>query len=216
MTTTTQTEFDLGAFSKSLYAESDRACAVLGVALLDWRLEQLFRRRLTSFHRELLGSSQPIGTLSARIRLARALNWINDDARHDLDLVRSIRNDFAHSFDHTLTFSDSSVADRCMALKTALGFLEGFDIAAARPNNNLSPAGYKAMQSAFESPRARFQIAIDMLAQHMVDLKGGILDYDGADLLSEVRASSGALKIVISATATVGQSQASPAEAVGG
>lgn len=193
-----QSEFDLDAFTKSLHTESDRASAILGAALLDWRLEQLFRRRLIDFHKELLGSSQPIGSFSSRIRLARALNWINDDARHDLDLIRSIRNNFAHSFDHTLAFSDTSVTDRCKGLRTALAFVAGFDIAAARPNNNLSAAGYKAMQSAFESSRARFQITVGMLSQHIAGLDGGMPDYIGVDLLEEIKATSGAIKLVIS------------------
>ena len=39
-------EFDLRPFLVPFRSESDRACAVLGAALLDARLERLFQRRL--------------------------------------------------------------------------------------------------------------------------------------------------------------------------
>ena len=38
--------WDLNEFSSRFWGESDRACAILGAALLDARLESLFRRRL--------------------------------------------------------------------------------------------------------------------------------------------------------------------------
>src|SRR5262245_46733710 len=101
-----QKPVDLDKFSERLTSESDRACAVLGAALVDARLEAVFRRRMHAFHDELLGSSRPISAFGARIHLARSLTWISDDARVDLDLIRAIRNDFAHSVDHELSFND--------------------------------------------------------------------------------------------------------------
>ena len=72
-------DFDLNAFSGPFRAESDRACAVLGAALLDARLESLYNRRLRISKEELLSNNGPLGTLSARIRVARALAWISED-----------------------------------------------------------------------------------------------------------------------------------------
>ena len=87
--------------------ESDRACGVLGAALLDAKLESIFRTNLKLYEKELLDNfSSPLSSFSARIVLARALNWINDDAYHDLNKIRSIRNEFAHSFDHDLSFEN--------------------------------------------------------------------------------------------------------------
>ena len=95
-------QFDLNAFSGPFRAESDRACAVLGAALLDARLERLYDRRLRNGKEELLSSNGPLGAFSARIRVARALAWISEDVRYDLDQIRDIRNDFAHNADHEL------------------------------------------------------------------------------------------------------------------
>ena len=100
--------FDLNAFSGPFRAESDRACAVLGAALLDARLESLYSRRLLCFKNELL-SNGPLSAFSTRIRLARALSWISDDVQYDLNAIRSIRNEFAHNCDHELSFADRSI-----------------------------------------------------------------------------------------------------------
>ena len=108
--------FDLNAFSGPFRAESDRACAVLGAALLDARLESLYDRRLRDCKQELLSGNGSLSTFSARIRVARALAWISEDVRYDLDQVREIRNEFAHNFDHELSFSTQSIADKCRTL----------------------------------------------------------------------------------------------------
>ena len=133
-------EFDLNAFSGPFRAESDRACAVLGAALLDARLESLYDRRLRDSKQELLSNNGPLGTFSARIRIARALAWISEDVRYDLDQVRSIRNEFAHNFDHELAFSTQSIADKCRTLRVAQVLIEANEHAASTPHRNLSAA----------------------------------------------------------------------------
>ncbi len=85
------------------------------------------------------------------------MDWINDDARLDLDTVRGIRNDFAHSFDHNLTFGDQSIADRCRNLRTAQAFLAGDEEAATQPNRTLSSEAIYTMQAVFKPPRWRLQ-----------------------------------------------------------
>ena len=195
--------FDLDAFSEKLNAESDRACAVLGAALLDAKLEDLFRRRLSCFKDELLDSTRPIGTFSARIRLARALAWINDDVCHDLDIIRNIRNDFAHSFDHGLAFSDKLISARCTSLKIGQAHLDGYDILATT-TTNFSVQVVRGMKAAFEPPRWRFEIAVSYIAQHLDDISAEYLEYSGADLVDEVRTLSANTRFTINATMTLG------------
>lgn len=196
--------FDLNAFSERLHTESDRAFAVLGAALLDAKLEELFRRKLRSFKDELLGNTSPIGTFSARIRIACALGWVSDDVRFDLDTIRAIRNDFAHSFNHNLAFADPSISDRCKNLRTAQAFIEGYEVAASAPNRNLSSQAIYAMQAAFKSQRWRYQLAVEFLAQHLDEIGGESPVYAGPDLLNEVHALSANTRIKISATGSVG------------
>lgn len=196
--------FDLNDFSERLNSESDRACAVLGAALLDAKLAQLFGRKLRCFHTELLGSTRPIGTFSARIRLARALDWISEDAKSDLDVVRGIRNDFAHSFDHNLSFSDQSVSDRCFNLKTAQALIDGYEVAANAPNRNLSAEAIYAMQAVFKPPRWRYQLAVEFLTQYLDEVSEGVPAYAGTDLLAEIKSLSANTRIEVSITGTVG------------
>lgn len=196
--------FDLDAFSGPFRGESDRACAVLGAALLDARLESLYDRRLRDSKQELLSGNGSLSTFSARIRVARALVWISEDVRYDLDQVREIRNEFAHNLDHELSFSTQSIADKCRTLRVAQVLIEAKEHAAATPHRNLSPAVIRAMGSVFEPPRQRFQVTVEMLAQHLDELPGDSSAYDGPNLREELWALGSNVDIKISATGTVG------------
>jgi DNA-binding MltR family transcriptional regulator len=109
-------KIDVDEFNARLREETDRACAILGAAMLDARLESLFRSRLIGQPDELLANGRPLGSFSVKIRLSHSLGWISDDACKDLNIVREVRNRFAHSFDHDLTFDDQSIRDQCSNL----------------------------------------------------------------------------------------------------
>lgn len=196
--------FDLNAFSGPFRAESDRACAVLGAALLDARLESLYERRLRNFKEELLSNSGPLGAFSARIRVARALAWISEDVRFDLDQIRSIRNEFAHNVDHELAFSNQSIADKCRTLRVAQVLIDAHEHAANTPHRNLSAAAIRAMGAIFQPPRNRFEVSVEMLAQHLDELPPDTAEYTGPNLRDELWALGSHVNIKVSATATVG------------
>ena len=178
--------FDLNAFSGPFRAESDRACAVLGAALIDERLKQMFDRRLHYSNAELLRHSGALGSFSSRISVARALTWITDDVRFDLDQVRNIRNDFAHNADHELSFSDQSIADKCRTLKVAQTLIDAHEALATRPTRSFSTEIIRAMASVFQSPRQRYEVTIEMLAQHLGDLGPTKPEYSGPNLREEL------------------------------
>jgi DNA-binding MltR family transcriptional regulator len=195
-------DINLNDFSEKLHSESDRACAVLGAALLDARLESVFRCRLRAYQDELLGKGA-LSSFSVRIQLASALSWISDDARFDLETIRTIRNDFAHSFNHTLAFGDQSISDRCSNLRTAQAYINGFDIAAERPQRNLSAAVIYSMQSVFKPPRWRYLLAVEFLAQYLEEIPTDSTESAGADLLQEVRSLSANTRGQVTAQAMV-------------
>jgi DNA-binding MltR family transcriptional regulator len=178
--------FDLNAFSAPFRQESDRACAVLGAALIDERLKQLFDRRLHYSNDALLSHSGVLGSFSSRISVARALSWITDDVRFDLDQVRDIRNKFAHNADHELSFDDQSIADKCRNLTVAQTLLNANEALATSPPTRFSPEVVRAMASVFQSPRRRFEITIEMLAQHLDDLGPTKPEYSGPILREEL------------------------------
>ena len=197
-------EFKLDEFSGPFRAESDRACAVLGAALLDARLESLYNRRLRAAKEELLSTNGPLGTLSARVRLAHSLAWISDDVRYDLDQIRSIRNEFAHNFDHQLSFSDQSIASKCRTLRVAQVLIEANKHAASIPHPNLSATVIRAMGAIFEPPRQRFEITVEMLAQHLDNLPADSSPYQGPNLREELWTLGSHVDIKMSGTGTVG------------
>jgi len=166
-------EIDLNKFSLGLNAETARGCGVLGAALLDAKLRSVFQRRLRESHKELLGSTGPLGSFGVRIRVARALAWISEDAHDDFDIIRDVANHFAH--DHTLGFNDSWVSGSCAKLKWSQAFINDFDM----HQGTASPEGIRAMQSVFTTPRWRYQLAVLYLAQYLDGLPGDSSEYSG-------------------------------------
>lgn len=62
------------------------------------------------------GTNGPLGTFDSKIRVCAALNLVQGDFQHDLDLIRAIRNIFAHSI-VVRGFEDNEIKNRCSQLK---------------------------------------------------------------------------------------------------
>lgn len=111
-------EEDLEYFSgflKEFQAETDRGAALVGVALLDKQLHDLLRSHLLDKKEslELLeGGSAPLGTFSARIKASYCLGLLTDLEHRELQLIRKVRNEFAHQT-HGLTFQNEKIASLC-------------------------------------------------------------------------------------------------------
>lgn len=101
-------------------SESDRACAVLGPAVLDSQLYHLLKDYFvndpTKTEKLFEGPAGPAANFSSRINLAYALGFISPDELYDLNIIRKIRNKFAHEL-HGLTFSIQHISDLCRKLK---------------------------------------------------------------------------------------------------
>jgi hypothetical protein len=196
-------DVDLESFKSRFADESDRAAAVLGGSLLDARLKDLFRIRLCADQDRLLGRYGPLSTFSSRISLALALRWIDEDTAHDLDVIRDIRNDFAHHLDHELSFSTQSIADRCESLRSAKAHIEGYT-EAARANPNFSTKVFESIKQRFSTPRWRYQIAVDSIDQILAAISDPIhVAYTGPSLIAECFDASARVRFKIHATGTV-------------
>jgi len=64
------------------------------------------------------GFNAPIGKFSTRILLAFGLGLISEREYRELEVIRKIRNEFAHSID--ITFNHPSVSSRCKLLSWAI------------------------------------------------------------------------------------------------
>lgn len=98
----------------------DQAVALVCAAWIERRLEQVILSRMTRLtktqYAELFVGLAPLATLSAKIKLAYALKIIGKTAVADLDIIKDIRNQFAHSF-HPIKFRTRAVATACRRLR---------------------------------------------------------------------------------------------------
>jgi hypothetical protein len=96
----TQISVEISKFVGELAEESERSAVVLGAARLDVSLEKLLKG-IMHHHPDgndnLFDPDRPLGTFSAKIALAYRLGLIDGSYEHALQMIRRIRNDFAHS-----------------------------------------------------------------------------------------------------------------------
>lgn len=100
--------------------ESERGVVLISVSYLDNQLREIISAFLClakAGARLLDGSQAPLGTFAARADAAAALGLITEQEYQELNVLRKIRNKFAH--DHRVKFSNQSIIDRCRNLSFA-------------------------------------------------------------------------------------------------
>ena len=97
---------------------SERGLAIFSASHLDEQLALLLRAFFVDDQRtadEVLEDTGALSTFGARIELAFLLGLISARERRMLNLIRKIRNDFAHS-SKIASFSQFPIKDRCLTL----------------------------------------------------------------------------------------------------
>jgi hypothetical protein len=105
-------------FRSALTKESDRGCALFAAAYIDKALSDLLCRSLVESNKiddELLKGNAPLASFSSRIKMAFYLGKISSSCRRDLDLIRKIRNDFAHNA-ADISFETEAIGNKCREL----------------------------------------------------------------------------------------------------
>jgi len=110
-----------------LYKESDRGCVLVAVPILDECLEKVLRNIFSSEKSVIKKSVNPLftifGPLStfwAKIQLTNALNILPEEVYEDLEVIRDLRNKFAHQY-KPVSFLDPEVinlAENLLCSKT--------------------------------------------------------------------------------------------------
>lgn len=94
-------EENIRKFIVDFNKETDRACVILSAAILENALEKLLKAFFIlteSSHDDLFdGPIAPLGSFWAKTKIAYRLGLIDTGLSHDLDVIRKIRNDFAHN-----------------------------------------------------------------------------------------------------------------------
>lgn len=105
-------------FRSVLTVESDRGCALFASSYLDKALSDLLYCSLiqdSKIESDLFEGNSPLSTFSSRIKLAYYLGKISAVEKRDLDLIRKIRNDFAHVAT-PISFDTTAIKNRCKEL----------------------------------------------------------------------------------------------------
>lgn len=106
-----------------LYEESDRGCVLVSASILDDTLDillkQILKRKKLSNNKikDITNFTGPLGTFSSRIVMSYVFSVISCELYENLEIIRRIRNDFAHGYDRT-DFSQSELEEKVRSMKS--------------------------------------------------------------------------------------------------
>jgi mannitol operon repressor len=109
---------ELGRFLNKFYKESDRGAVLVAGTILDERLKEILKSFLSDSKSTLdllEGFNAPLGTFSSRIVACLSLGLIQKNEFDELNTIRKIRNEFAHTWDNT-SFETDVIKDLCSKL----------------------------------------------------------------------------------------------------
>jgi hypothetical protein len=113
----------------------DRTAAIIGAAFLEHALKHAICRHLKeipedpNFDGLFDGDEAPLRDFSARIKLAEGLGIVDRATRNDLDIIRHIRNAFAHT-KARIGFDTKAISDFCddfseLSINDSVAFMFG-------------------------------------------------------------------------------------------
>jgi len=115
-------------YLNTLREETDRGCTLIVAALLEEMLEEVLRGFLieTPATDSLFKAPYaPLSTLSAKAAASRSLGLIDANEFRDIELIRKIRNEFAHNL--KCSFDEPQLRDRANALQVGMGILDALE-----------------------------------------------------------------------------------------
>lgn len=158
-------EFMSSNFVSLFRDESDRACGILGGALLDNHLESLLRKYLLKDDckkEKLFLPHQTFGSFSAKIEIAYFLALLSKSETRELRLIKDIRNKFAHKIEENIVFNESPIRDKANELHYPPLLL---DVAGSRVCGvDIVSIPDQEVQSIKESSRRRFEVSVALMS----------------------------------------------------
>jgi DNA-binding MltR family transcriptional regulator len=109
---------DVARLVDDLARETDRGCALLAAAFLDDVLDVLLRAAFVDAPEavnKVMGTGRPLESFGSRTHLACCIGLLGNDIYEDLNLLREIRNDFAHR--QPTSFAAREIAAKCQRLR---------------------------------------------------------------------------------------------------
>jgi hypothetical protein len=99
--------------------ENERGAAIILAVHLETALQTALVKRLKIDKKhfgDMFGFNGPMGTFDNKVRMASAIGLLTDETRSYLDVIRRIRNAFAHSM-VPISFKTREVLNACSLLK---------------------------------------------------------------------------------------------------
>jgi DNA-binding MltR family transcriptional regulator len=153
--------FSIKAFDgvwETFKTESDRSCAIIGGSITETVVMQTIKAFMIKDHKDNLFSGfGPLSTFSSKIELAYNLGLIPPCAYTELNLIRKIRNFFAHDLNPELSLSKSPIRDFVMSLQYSKMYRDLFI-----GRNDLESKETIRIFDTF--PRSRFELSVGLLS----------------------------------------------------
>ncbi|MDO8557327.1 MAG: hypothetical protein Q7R98_02580 [Candidatus Jorgensenbacteria bacterium] len=164
-TTWEKGDFLINEFSK----ETDRAAAILSVSLLENTLTTLLKSHLaptTTSEDELFDQNNaPVSTFNSKIQLAFRLGLISAKFTQNFNIIRKMRNDFAHNV-YGSSFNTGRIKDFLESLVSSSQSVSEV----YKKGRNLFPEGSRGrIVSEMINPRGNFLMIIGMMIQTLED-----------------------------------------------
>lgn len=109
---------ELERFLIKFNKESDRGAVLVAGTMLDERLKEILKSFLLDSKSTvdlLEGFNAPLGTFSSRIAACLSMGLIQKHEFDELNTIRKIRNEFAHTWDNA-SFETGLIKDLCFKL----------------------------------------------------------------------------------------------------
>jgi DNA-binding MltR family transcriptional regulator len=159
---------DHAMMEAEFFGESDRAVIILAATLDDYAIEIALRQVLRKDEStDDLFEQGPLGSFSAKIKIGFALNLFDKVTKHDLNIIREVRNGFAHDR-RPLTFATPEVADMCKHLK-----LPDYK-SVAIPTGYLKVAKDKSAAKDMKNPKTRYIVACFTISHFLMAPRGSV------------------------------------------
>ena len=117
-------------FFDELQSESDRGATILAAVwienLLELKFKKLFVKSNSKARLKLFDLNGPFDSFSSKILAAYRLGWIDSDIYHDINLVREIRNKFAHEL-HGINLESPEFRERVDKFKIGYRYFHDWD-----------------------------------------------------------------------------------------
>ena len=167
------------SFFHELKLESDRGASILSAVwieeLLTRKFKNLFSKGNSNARKALFNGS--FSSFSSKINVAYCLGWLDDDTYHDIDLVRKIRNSFAHEL-HGISLESPEMKDLINKFKTPRKYYYDWDEVRVVANSEESAVIFYTGETPPEAgeeldfQRFRYTIILSVLIAEVASILG--------------------------------------------